>query len=82
MYCSIRPPLPEEDGGFVPKQRPTRLALYLGGWLFHRDMQDAQLIPGTEALTTSDSAGTETASSPREAPCFQRPERAQAVLEP
>lgn len=45
-------------------------------------MQDANLIPGTEALAASAAARTETLSAEREAPRLRRPERAQAVLEP
>jgi transposase len=45
-------------------------------------MQDARLIPGTEALAVSAAARTETLSSERAAPRLRRPERAQTVLEP
>ena len=44
-------------------------------------MQEARLIPGTEALATSAATRTETLSSERETPRLRRPERAQAVLE-
>ena len=45
-------------------------------------MQDTRLIPGTEALSVSAAARTDTQSSHREAPRLRRPERAQAVFEP
>ena len=45
-------------------------------------MDDARLIPGTEALAVSAAAQVETLSSQREAPRLRRPERAQTVLEP
>jgi transposase len=45
-------------------------------------MQDARLIPGTEALAASAAARTETQTSQREGPRLRRPQRAQAVFEP
>ncbi len=45
-------------------------------------MQDARLIPGTEALAVSAAARAETLSGERAAPRLRRPERAQPVLEP
>lgn len=45
-------------------------------------MQDANLIPGTEAWAASSPTRVQRQSSEREAPRLRRPERAQAVFEP
>ena len=45
-------------------------------------MQDARLIPGTEALAVSSPTRTEKPASDAQTPRLRRPERAQAVLEP